>query len=535
MFASAQGIEAGSTLRAAVCIVGSGAAGMPLAMEMEQAGIDTLLLEGGGIELEAASQALHRGENAGLGQFEIASTRLRLWGGTTQHWGGMCPRLAAEDFEARPHIAHSGWPFGLDELQADYDKAERLCEISPKWRSMPATEPRSGRPLGFERGPLQLSLTPWSPPSRFGTLHQARFERARHVRVLTHANVVEVQTQADGRHATRLRVRTLEGGEFFVSARFFVLATGGLEIPKLLLASNRTQTAGLGNQHDLVGRYYQDHIGLWSGVALFRPGFEAFDRITGQIQDGEDRAWYTFVPRPGRARAAGCTNFRYLLYPTPVSYEGVSASSAFIEDIAQLRMPNAMGTRIASILLDIDQVLSKAGGGWFGMDVARTASRTRSGAALPQGIAEISMEQLPNRDSRVTLSDQRDALGERMLKLDWRISEGDRMNLLRAAQLLGESLAANSVGRLYIPGFLRHLKVDEQIKIASHHMGTARMADDEKRGVVNRELRVHGVENLYLAGSAVFPTSGWANPTLSIVAMSLRLARHLLARLASGR
>jgi len=528
LITSANEIPNEATLNAKVCVVGSGAAGICLALELAKQGIDVCLLEGGGMTAEDASQDLHGGVNVGLGQFEIRSTRLRQWGGTTNHWGGMSPRLSAIDFQERAYLPHSGWPITLADLEPFYQPAERYCDISPIWRSYESGTCPAQTAMGFGKGPLGVQLTPWSPPTRFGQKYKSDIDRLGNLRTLTHANVVEIITDEGATTVTRVRARTLGGKQFFVNARAVVLTTGGLEAPKLLLASHRQQPKGLGNQNDLVGRYYMDHIGFWSGAALFSRKYAGFNTLTDYVTQNDERAHFLLTPRSKTMLQEAMVNFRYLFYQTPVSYEGVRASVEFVNEISNLQLPGEIGARIGDILVDIDQLVGKTISSKLpGVDIARSDTKTLSGRALPQAIAHLSMEQIPNPQSRVTLSDKKDALGERILKLDWQITQQDRNNILTAANMLGQSLGSNGFGRSYIPKHLRALNVDQEIEIACHHMGTTRMSNDPKTGVVDSNLQVHGVKNLYIASCSVFPTSGWANPTLTIVALSVRLADHL--------
>lgn len=508
--------------------MGSGAAGITLALELSDFGIDVIVLEGGGLRYSEANQSLHGGENVGLGKFDIKATRLRMWGGTTNHWGGMAPRLSNVDLKKRAYIPHSGWPINMEELRPYYDRAEQYCQIPQQWRNQGGVSATADRLFGYSGGPLRWELTPWSPPTKFGEVYMSRISAAKSVRALTEANVVEIETGNDTKRVKHLRVRTLAGKHFFVRAQVFVLATGGLEAARLLLVSNRRQVNGVGNEHDLVGRYYQDHIGLWSGAVMFARTAPNFALMTDWLEHGNGRARYTLVPRPETMDRHGMANFRYLLSGSPISYEGVSATAEFRDEIRNLRVPNKVGAKLADILVDIDQLAEKA---LSFPGLARTRSKTLSGNLLPQAVAEISMEQAPNPDSRVTLSETRNALGERMLRLDWRITQQDRNNLLTAAYLLGQSVGVNNLGRTYLPAFLRESRVDDHIQIASHHMGTTRMSDDPRHGVVNSDLRLHSVDNLYIASSSVYPTGGWANPTLTIVALAVRLAKTLQIKL----
>ena len=532
MINSGNTIENGKNLESTVCIIGGGAAGITLALELNSMGIDTILIEGGGLTHNDNNQALHEGENISFKNFPISSTRLRVLGGTTNHWGGMAPRLSRSDFEKHQHIPYSGWPISLEDLEPFYIKAEEYCQIPSSFKKDSIELLKNDKQVGFQSGPVNLQLTPWSPPTRFGTEYRNQLEKSKKIRVLIESNVVELETNASFTDVKKVRIRTLRNTEFKVAAKFFISATGGLEVPKLLLASNKQCQAGLGNQNDLVGRFYMDHIGLWSGAAIFANSYSGFDKVSDFLNLNKMRAWYTFVPNEKGLQENKMVNFRYLMSQSPVSYEGVSASASFIEEISRLSVPSKIGMRIADILVDIDQIAAKAIGSNFKeINIQRNSTKTLSGKTFSQAIAGISMEQLPNPDSRVTLSNKKNVLGEQLLKLDWKITQQDKINFLTAAKMLGQTLGANNAGRMYIPKSLRELDFESEIQISCHHMGTARMNNNEKKGVVNSNLRVHGVNNLFISSSAVFPTGGWANPTLTIVALSIKLAKHLKKQL----
>lgn len=526
MITSSRDVDPGTTLDANLCIVGAGAAGITLALELERRGIDTVVLEGGGESYDEQSQDLHGGECIAACRFDIRSTRLRRFGGTTQHWGGMSPRMVAGDLERREGVPLSGWPIPYTEISRWYETAAAYCEISENYWSKKAKEDEvSGISPRLARGPLRAILTPWSPPTRFGDRYKAHIRNSKRIHLILYANVCELQTGRDPQRVESARVVTLQHGTWTLRARSFVLATGGLEVPRLLLNSKSAHASGLGNSSGWVGRCYMDHLGLWSGVAMFRKPFRQFQRLTDWLEGDSGRARYTLVPQDTPEGSEAQVSFRFLLHQTPVSYEGVSASRRFVEEVSSLRFPRRLGSGIADILVDADEiaakVLKRPGLGRNG------GARLTNGALLPHAFASLSMEQLPNPQSRVTLADSRDITGMPRLRLDWRILPADRENIRSAVLQLGRSIADNGLGSLYLPSFVRDLDLDEQVEISCHHMGTARMSAEARNGVVDSNLRLHEAHNVYVASSAVFPTGGWANPTLTIVALAARLASHL--------
>lgn len=526
MITSARAIEPGRLLDANVCIVGAGAAGITLAIELERRGINTVVLEGGGEAYDAQTQDLHDGECIGECRFDIRSTRLRRLGGTTQHWGGMSPRMVAGDLERRAAVPLSGWPIEYSELSRWYETAAAFCEVSERyWSRKMEEDEASGTAPRLVRGPLRTVLTPWSPPTRFGDRYKSHIRDSKRIHLILHANVCELRTGRSPERVESVRVVTLHRGEWALRARLFVLATGGLEVPRLLLNSKSAHPSGIGNGSGWVGRCYMDHLGLWSGVALFRKPFRQFQRLTEWLESGSSRARYALVPQDAPEASNAQANFRFLLHQTPVSYEGVSASRRFVEEVSSLRLPSRFGPGIVDMLLDADELAAKI---LKKPELGRDGgARLQSGVPLPHAFASLSMEQLPNPQSRVTLSESRDITGWPRLRLDWRLLPEDRENMRNAALQLGRAIADNGLGSFYLPSFVRDLDLDGQLEIASHHMGTARMSAEARNGVVDLNLRLHEAHNVYVASSAVFPTGGWANPTLTIVALAARLASHL--------
>jgi choline dehydrogenase-like flavoprotein len=321
-----------------------------------------------------------------------------------------------------------------------------------------------------------------SAPTRFGQAYRDDLRRAARVRVLLHANVVRVELNPDGSRVDRLRIATLGGRRFAVRAGRFVLAAGAIENARLLLASDDVQKGGVGNDNDLVGRFFADHPHLPIGSALVAAGSPAANFYTAHPSVEDPQAECVLVPSDRLVRA-----------------ERMLRSCLVIT-----REPGPLPRAV-----EIGQVARDLGGAEVGE---------------MRGL-QLRCEQLPNPDSRVTLVDREDATGVRRVRLDWRFTELDRRSWRRSLEATAGALAAAGIARVHSPPFR-----DERgwgLLQGSHHIGTARMSRDPRRGVVDPDCRVHGVQNLYVAGSAVFPTTGFANPTLTIVALALRLAGHL--------
>ena len=495
-------IEAGAVVRTPSCIVGSGPAGIAIARELATRKLDCLLLESGGFEADGATQDLYAGEVAGplpLPASYPLTTRLRFFGGTSNHWGGNCRPLDPIDFEKRSWISNSGWPISASDLDSYYARALELCELDPLPWSLAAL-PGGDRLLelgpGFESRPFQTG-----PPTRFGQRYREDIVSSPHVRLATGASVLSLEASADGRRVESLRVRGPRS-EFRVEAERVVLAAGGIENARLLLLSDSVQRQGLGNQHDLVGRYFADHPDLrkvaelvcWAPVDDFQ--LYGSRSVYGAMKA---RSWAVLCPSPALQESRGFRN------------------SAFHLDRVRDRTPGA-GFR-----LDAQDAVIRVSNG---LDARHRGARSMATKLN----ATLFFDPTPNPESRVTLTEERDAHGQRRVRVDWRIVPEDITSAHELIDLLAAEVGRGSRGRVRLEtqrGF-------QHVRWNKHHMGTTRMHGSPRQGVVDANSRVHGFRNLWIAGSSVFPTYGHANPTLTIVALSLRLADHLARQSAAS-
>ena len=523
MFNDAREVDDGTVIQGDICIVGAGAAGITLALGLEGGGRRIVLLESGGLDYDGATQALYQGANLGLPYYDLDVCRLRYFGGTTNHWEGRCRPLDAIDFEARPWVPHSGWPITRARLDPFYARAHEICQLGP-YRYDPEAWLQPGESvLPFDPARFTTQLWQFSPPTRFGETYRQALATAPDIRVVLHADVVDIATNEAGSEVAHLQVATLSGRRFSVRAPTFVLACGGLENARLLLAARQSVNVGLGNQHDNVGRYFMEHPHVPAARVIV-------DRATRvQFYDPD-------IPEAHRAghKVVGCLRLR-----PEVQAEAalLNCDCNFVEDnvgtsgYAALRriwnaaergaLPDHLWADLAIALADLDDT---AAGllGRFGVREYRP-DRTRF-------YMWSTAEQCPDPASRVVLGDERDALGVPRIELDWRLNELDKRSLRTMQQKIAEEFGRTGTGRLKINPWLDDQPEVWEMMGGNHHMGTTRMSDMPERGVVDRDCRVHGIANLYLAGSSVFPTGGSANPTLTIVALALRLADHLEQR-----
>ncbi|MCC7267831.1 MAG: GMC family oxidoreductase [Caulobacteraceae bacterium] len=522
-------VAASGPLTAEVCIIGAGAAGQTLAKALADAGRQVLLVESGGFDYDPGVQALNKAENTGLPYYDLERARLRFFGGTTAIWGGRTCRLDPIDFEAREAIPLSGWPYGSETLAPYYDRAERQLELLSDYHTMHVLDRRASLPrvnrdrIDADYWQFDLHI------DRFTASHRREILDHPRIRVITGATVTEVVAAANGRSIAGAAVADLQGRQTRIEARTFVLACGGIENARLMLASRSVLPNGLGN--DWVGRAFMEHIHCRGGeivtdkpIRVLRMGkafrmrgsrFAAAWRSGDALmrQEGLLNCSFTVNVRrpPGKPLSAFMQGFNYMRHSMAAPSRGWRSVWYAVKH---------GGTRLQEM---VDP--------WRAYAMTRTSDR--------RIYAVVRTEQAPNPDSRVTLDPaSRDALGMPRGRLHWATSPLDKRSVALTMQALDGELRRLGLGRVELSPWLADPAADwvfdpliSKNPIAGyHHMGTTRMADDPARGATDGDGRVHGIENLYVAGSSLFPTSGWANPTLTIIALALKQADHLAAR-----
>jgi choline dehydrogenase-like flavoprotein len=524
MHIDARNIEQGSTLDADICIVGAGAAGITIARALANTSIEVCLLESGGLDGPGDEQALYKGENVGLPYTPLHGGRLRYFGGTTNHWGGWCKPLDKIDLSERSWVPYSGWPLHWDELKPYYASAQRICEIdsfrydAEYW----IHEFRDGPPLPFSPSKIEHTVTQFSPPTRFGKRYRPDVTEAPNVTVVTHANVTQIRTPPNCTTISELQVDCLNGNSFRAKASQYVLACGGIENPRLLLNSNEYAPNGLGNDHDLVGRFFMDHPTLTSAVAFFDDRQPLSPYRFKQFDSEDSDIFFELKPSEEQQRSAELSNVAIRFDFTSSGY--YSARRLFnLFRARKLRFGENMdyiSEAVSNVVADFEGVLRGVNNALLG-ETPFSAFKVLS--------VSTRMEQAPNPDSRVKLGDERDALGLRKVQLDWRLTDQEKRSVRISNRLLGEELGRTGLGRLRLHQWLQREDAPwpSDLNAGWHHLGTTRMGRNPQYSVCDPQCRLHGVDNLYIAGSSVFPTGGNAHPTLTIVALSLRLADHL--------
>lgn len=514
-------------MQAEIAIVGGGVAGIALALDFARANIPTCVLEAGGTSYSTSSQALYAGEVADGLPYDLRATRTRYLGGGSNCWSGWCRPFSGMDFRQRDWVPDSGWPIGAADFEPYYNRARELLKVGDLpldglfW--IGRLRESGVRLLPFDPGMLRTTINLFSPPARLGKSCRAELSKSSSVKVILNATAAGIITNEAASLATGVRVKTPQNRNFQVKAKYVVLAAGGIENARLLLLSNDVQQEGLGNGHDVVGRYFMDHPRIRLGRLTFaRP--LAYSRFYDVTYHYNNDSFAVHGTRAGATiglsdelqrseRLLQCHTSLFGCYfgerlPGVDHCKRVYASlvrhrHADLQDIA--RMVPALPYATAVFL----------------------ARATRMRELVQHYTLESIVEPVPDRDSRVTLSSERDAHGMRRVRLAWRVGELEKRTHRRAVQLIKQQVEALALGKLEIDGDPWDQAWSRSVQTTWHQIGTTRMHVEPRFGVVDSDCKVHGVANLFVAGSSVFPTAGSNMPTLNLAALAARLGHHI--------
>lgn len=525
-------------IAADACVVGGGAAGVALARQLLAGGLSVCLLEAGGSDFEEATQDLYQGDNVGMPYYPIRESRLRFFGGTTNIWGGRCVPMQPLDFVRRDWVPHSGWPITYEDLVPHYRRAHAALELGEYryddqlWSLSRHKSPEFAAELFntlFWRFDVKAE--------RFGRDMLDRLASEPRCQCVLHANVTRIQARGNGTAVDHLVAQSLTGKRINVAAKHYVLACGAIENARLLLASNDVQQAGVGNAHDQVGRYFMEHPHARIATLRTDSGTSASSRT------GAFALWRAY------AKQFSTVPIAPVLVPSPrlQQREGLLNTALTFKLQRDEQLGTPMNRRVyLSLKHDLNPTrqgralwqVYRQGKSLLQRTVRHRFEQARVALGLTGLHVMVRAEQAPNPASRVQLSQQRDALGQPLADLNWQLGELDKRTLIGLAQALGTEMNRLRLGQLNTSPWLAEdglrWPVDDSIGNhpigGYHHMGTTRMSASPAHGVVDANCRVHGYEDLYVAGSSVFTTGGWANPTLTLLALTDRLGTHLLSR-----
>ncbi|WP_088894154.1 FAD-dependent oxidoreductase [Leptolyngbya ohadii] len=539
--------EDGAVVETDLCIVGSGFAGLSIAKEFAETGIEVWIIESSGRAEDAEAQTLNEIESVGAPRvMQQDLMRYRIFGGTSHIWSGQCAPFDEIDFAFRPWVPYSGWMFSRQELDPYLERAgENLglgphCYTEALWKRLGTDRPTpTVDPRYLESAFWQASKSHHNAklPARLG---RNFLSDAPNLNILLHANVTHLDTNATGKKLEAIEVTTLEGKRAWVKAKATVLCCGGIENARLLLASNRILPNGVGNSHDTVGRFLMDHPGC--AIGHFDP------RRSAKVQDRFGQYWLD------DERGRHVYKHGLKLSPHVQAEEGLLNCAASLDEYPAADDPWTVMRHLRTRLQNRhapEDVVARA---MFWRD---SGEEIKEKSLYQDGLAVVSqshrivhglyrrfvkhrppilksrkihlyclVEQSPDPNSRVTLAVQKDRLGMPLSRIDWRIGAQEKQTVRRMGQLVKQELRRLRLPELILEDWLID-GADYPFTDRAHPMGTTRMASNPREGVVDLQCRVHGMEGLYIAGSSVFPTAGHANPTLMVTAMAIRLADWL--------
>ena len=476
---------AGAPVEVDVSVAGAGVAGTTIALKLVSAGYRVAIVEAGGNDFSPASQDFYVGENTGVPNLPLHETRLRMLGGSSNHWGGWCRPLDPYDLGRTDLTAGGGWPIAEADLAPYHNQAAAILGVG--------TRVGADVPLADADGNLQAIRMMFSePPLRFRVQYGDAYRRAPNLTVFLNASVADIGLSAAGRvESFAVRSAASQTG-FECRARAFVLAMGTAENNRMLLNWNERHDNRVANP-DLLGRYYMQHL----------------HQVLGEFVTIDNAA------------------------PLPPMAAGERPRAFFASTEKFLRETGLGAFRLNSAAMDCSVLID---------ELTRVASEAFCRSITGGGQLLITCEQLPNAESRITLLAETDALGQKRVRLDWQINDGDRRTLKEAGLEFGRYLVRGNLGRLKVNADVlagaAPLKGWEVLGsapgAAGHQLGGARMGKTPENGVTDSSCRLWPLENLYVAGAAVFRTGGHANPTLTITQLGLRLADEVERRLRAG-
>jgi choline dehydrogenase-like flavoprotein len=520
--------ESTTSIDADVLIAGAGAAGVTLALALARAGISVCVLESGGLAPEPDTQALSHGDNTGY-WVSLNAARPRVLGGATSRWGGRMAKLDPEDLAPRPWANAPGWPVKYEELAAYYPDAARICGLREPWGDDRQVLQRllPGRDWNWNGGvrPFvwRYGASGFRRYTHWGEVYRDELKDLPNLRLILHANLTGFEAGEDGK-VTAVTARALSGRTIRVTGRSFVLCCGGIENARLLLASAESIPGGVHQGNPLVGGFFMQHPR--GGVASITGGSDlglklqdVFNVFTRRRPPQYEVGFALSQEVQAKEKLLNCS--------AVLQYDADPASGwELIKDKLRRSVRRSSNPSTPKRRLTLFDVALIARNVW------RRGFLGGHSLVAPRSVrVVVDVEQVSQAQSRITLADNRDDLGMRRVSIDWRLSDLERTTARRFAELLRDQFRALGIGEVVLEPWLdADGPIPEWALVDNvHHMGATRMGRTAKDGVVDKDLKVFGSKNVYVAGSSVFPSGGHANPTLTIVALTLRLADHLKA------
>ncbi len=509
MYLDARQLPNGSVIEGDICIIGAGAAGISMALDWKDLKQKVILLEGGGFEYESQIQDLNKGSLSGQKYYPLRASRLHYFGGTTGHWGGMCAPFDELDFKKRDWVPNSGWPFSKKTLDPYYEKAQKIYQLGPYNYDLSYWEQKEENynALPLDDKVVWNKMWQFCKKARLGKVYADTIKEAKNIHLYTYANATNIVTNDRLNKITEVEVKNHAGKNHVVKAKKFILACGTIQNARLLLASNKQAKSGLGNQNDVVGRYFMEHIETSTSDLYLFNDFQTdlynWPRGSGRYT----RAELAFTEKTQKEHQL--LNGTLGLFPLKIGMHFKPRMETW-----QNEDPRKSADNMFASWREADKL-----------------SKKNPDPEIDKAYQlDIRIEQAPNPNSRVTLTAEKDAFGVPLPNLNWELTPLDKKSIRRLNQVFAQQVGLSGIGRVQIRDWLRDENDDtfpENTNGGWHHMGATRMSENPKKGVVDSNCKVYGIANLYVAGAGCYPTSGAPNPTLTLTALTLRLSDHI--------
>jgi choline dehydrogenase-like flavoprotein len=503
-----------SIIEGDVCVVGAGAAGISIALDWINSKHKVILLESGGFEYDDQVQDLYKGNNTGQKYYPLRASRLSYFGGTTGHWAGMCAPFDNIDFVKRDWVPNSGWPITRKDLDPFYERAHEKLKLGTYnydltyWQKQVAN--LNAFPLDEKviwHKMWQISeLGAWKNGGGMGTQYKDAILKAKNIYLHTFSSMVDIITNEEVSSIKQVIIKNFTGKTHTVKAKQFILAGGAIQNARMLLAANSQAAKGLGNDNDIVGRYFMEHLEVDTAELWLLKPFATDLFNWGKL-------WCELA----------------IVEKIQIENKILNGTAGLSPLVWAKHVKPRMETyQNEDPRKSIDNVVQN----WN--EAEKQAELEKKGSISRAFTFQTRLEQAPNPDSRVTIGAEKDELGVPRANLHWKLTDLDKYSLRKINQIIAQQMGIAGIGRLKVIESLRD-ENDNSWPAGTnggwHHMGTTRMSDDPKKGVVDANCQVHGINNLHVAGAACYATSAAPNPTLTLVALSLRLSDYVKSKL----
>jgi choline dehydrogenase-like flavoprotein len=495
MFKDLKDFPSNSILRYDICIAGTGPAGISVAKQLLGTNLKIAIIESGGLEPEPEYQELNEGINSGPRYLSLDSSRLRCFGGAGKLWAGHCAPFKSDEFDKKSYVPLSGWPISLDDLKVYYKQAAEMLGISyEKFYNKDLLgktfKEKSFKEINRDNSFLSANFRQVSNVDNRDLAEKYRndFESSVNTHVIFHSTVTKLNFSKNTKNVESVSIADLNNNSGIIKAKIFVLACGALENPRILLTSKKFYKKETHIDSNLVGSCFMSHPSITEVAEIHKSTVEK--HITKNDSDNT----------------------------LQVSFEVNSR-----ERMKQKILRHSLSIAPSADLLDKSTYSS-------GRIFSRFKKLFEDFNLFSSNIWNLSvgLELPPRLSNNLKLHNTKDALGVSKINIFWDdLGKIEKDTVVKSVKTIARELGLLGTGKIKFKNELlsgQSYKFDDPI---NHHIGTTRMSDSSKTGVVDKNCKVFGVSNLYIAGSSVFTTSSIVSPTYTIIAISLRLGEYL--------